>query len=51
MDPDKEDTIGDTIEAVLRQSTIAMFRRVLIFNDGAATSLYDDQMITTFDVL
>ncbi len=39
------------IEAVLRQSTIAMFRRVLIFNDGAATSLYDDQMITTFDVL
>jgi hypothetical protein len=51
VDPENEDTIGDTIEAVLRQSTIAMFRRVLIFNDGAATSLYDDQMITTFDVL
>ena len=51
VDPDNEDTIGDTIEAVLCQSTIAMFRCVLIFNDGAATSLYDDQMITTFDVL
>ena len=51
VDPEDEDSIVDTIEAVLRQSTIAMFRRVLIFNDGAATSLYDDQMITPYDVL
>jgi hypothetical protein len=49
-DPENEATLGDTIEEVLRQSTITMFRRVLVFNDGAATSLYDDQMITTFDV-
>ena len=28
-----------------------MFMRVLMFSDGVATSLYDDQMITTFDVL
>ena len=51
VDPEDEDSIVDTIEAVLRQSTIAMFRRVLIFSDGAATSLHNDQMITTFDVL
>ncbi len=51
VDPEDEDSIKDTIEAVLRQSTIAMFRRVLIFSPGAATSLHDDQMITTFDVL
>jgi hypothetical protein len=38
VDPEDEDSIVDTIEAVLRQSTIAMFRRVLIFSDGAATS-------------
>ncbi len=49
-DPENEATLGDTIEEVLRQLTITMFRRVLVFNDGAATSLYDDQMITTFDV-
>ncbi len=30
VDPEDEDSIEDTIEAVLRQSTIAMFRRVLI---------------------
>ena len=47
----EETTKETTIEAVLRQSTVDMFRRVLMFSDGAATSLYDDQMITTFDVL
>ena len=47
----EETTKETTIEAVLRQSTVDMFRRVLMFSDGAATSLHDDQMITTFDVL
>jgi hypothetical protein len=50
--PENKETLGETIEEVLRQTTTAMFRqRVLMFTDGAATSLYDDQMITTLDVL
>ncbi len=28
-----------------------MFKRVLLFSQGAAEALYDDQMITTLDVL
>ncbi len=28
-----------------------MFKRVLLFSQGAAESLYDNQMITTLDVL
>jgi hypothetical protein len=28
-----------------------MFKRVLIFNQGAAEALYNDQMITTLDIL
>ncbi len=43
--PENEETLGETIEEVLRQTTTAMFRCVLMFTDGAATSLYDDQMI------
>ena len=50
-DSEDDRSVEETIESVTRQMTIDMFRRVLIFNDGAATSLYDDQMITTFDVL
>jgi hypothetical protein len=49
--PENEETLGETIKEVLRRTTTAMFRRVLMFTDGAATSLYDDQMITTFDIL
>jgi hypothetical protein len=49
--PENKETLGATIEEILRQKTTAMFRRVLMFTDGAATSLYDDQMIITFDVL
>ena len=44
-DPENKETLGETIEEVLRQMTTAMFRCVLMFTDGAATSLYDDQMI------
>ena len=50
-DLEDEHSIEETIESITRQVTIDMFRRVLIFSDGAAASLYDDQMITTFDVL
>ena len=46
-----EETVVDTIEATIRRSTTSMFRRVLMFSDGAANSLYDDQMITSFDIL
>ncbi len=50
--PENEETLGETIEEVLRRTTTAMFRRVLMFTDSrAAISLYDDQMIATFDVL
>jgi len=43
--------IKDTIDAIIRRSTTSMFQRVLIFNQGAAESLYDDQMITTIEIL
>jgi hypothetical protein len=49
--PENEETLVETIEEVLCRTTTAMFMRVLMFTDRAATSLYDDQMITTFDVL
>jgi hypothetical protein len=32
-------------------TTIDMFKRVLLFSQGAVEALYDDQMITTLDVL
>ncbi len=50
-DPENEETLEETIEAVFRRTTTAMFRSVLLFSDKAATSLYDDQMIANFDVL
>ena len=43
--------IEDTIEAAIRRSTTSMFQRILMFNQGAAESLYDDQMITTIEIL
>jgi len=46
-----EETIEDTINATIRRSTTSMFRCVLMFSDGASNSLYDDQMITSFDTL
>ena len=55
-DPDLDEeadagAIEDTIDAIIRRSTTSMFQRVLMFNQGAAESLYDDQMITTIDIL
>jgi hypothetical protein len=46
-----EEAIEDPIEAAIRRSMTYMFRRVLMFSDGASNSLYVNQMITTFDTL
>ena len=46
-----EVAIDDLIEASIRCATTSTFQRVLMFNQGAAESLYDDQMITTFETL
>jgi hypothetical protein len=48
---EEEETTEKAIEATVRRSTTSMFKRVLMFSDGAATSLYDDQMFITFDTL
>ncbi len=47
-DPQEE---APPLEARIRETTVDMFKRVLLFSQGAAESLYDDQMITTLDVL
>jgi hypothetical protein len=39
------------LEARIRKTTVDMFKQVLLFSQGAAEALYDDQMITTLDVL
>jgi hypothetical protein len=39
------------LEARIRTTTVDMFKRVLPFSQGAAEALYDDQMVTTLDVL
>ncbi len=48
-----EDPQGDPalIETRICKDTINMFKRVLLFSQGPAVALYDDQMITTLDVL
>ncbi len=43
--------IEDSIEASIRRATTTMFQRVLMFNQGTAESLYNDQMITTIKIL
>lgn len=56
-DDDDDQSLGlrddnnDNIDAVYRDGMIAMFERVLGFKTGAATSLYDDQQITSVDTL
>jgi hypothetical protein len=47
-DPQEEDA---PLEARIRKTTIDMFKQVLLFSQGAAESLYDDQMIRTLDLL
>ncbi len=48
-----EDLQGDPalFETRICKDTINMFKRVLLFSQGPAVALYDDQMITTLDVL
>ncbi len=51
---DDEDNPQDEaapLEARIRETTVDMFKRVLLFSQGAAEALYDNQMITTLDVL
>ncbi len=47
-DPQEE---AAPLEARIRETTVDMFKQVLIFSQGAAEALYDDQMVTTLDVL
>ncbi len=57
QDEEKDDDEDDPqeeaapLEARIRETTVDMFKQVLLFSQGAAESLYDDQMITTLDVL
>jgi hypothetical protein len=48
-DDPREDVVP--LEARIRTTTTDMFKQVLLFSQGAAEALYDDQMITTLDVL
>ncbi len=56
-DEDKDDDEDDPrvesapLEARIHTTTTDMFKRVLLFSQGATEALYDDQMITTLDVL
>ncbi len=47
-DPQEE---ADPLKARIRMTTVEMFKQVLLFSQGAVEALYDDQMITTLDVL
>jgi hypothetical protein len=38
-------------EARIRTTTVDMFKRALLFSQGAAEALYNDQMVTTLEVL
>ncbi len=59
QDEDKDD--GDNgddlqeeaapLEARIRETTVDMFKQVLLFSQGASEALYNDQMIMTLDVL
>jgi hypothetical protein len=53
QDKDKDDPQEEAapLEAKIHTTTIDMFKRVLLFSQGAVEALYDDQMITTLDVL
>jgi hypothetical protein len=48
-----EDPQGDPvlIKTRIYEDTVNMFKRVLLFHQGAAVAIYNDQMITTLDVL
>ena len=58
---DKDEDDGDNgddpqeeaapLETRIRETTVDMFKQVLLFSQGAVEALYDDQMIPTLDVL
>jgi hypothetical protein len=48
-DDPQEDAVP--LEARIHQTTVDMFKQVHLFSQGAAEALYDDQMVTTLDVL
>ncbi len=39
------------LKARIRTTTVDMFKRVLLFSQGVAEALYNDQMVTTLDML
>jgi DNA-directed RNA polymerase specialized sigma24 family protein len=39
------------LKARIRTTTVDMFKRVLLFSQGAAEALYNNQMVMTLDVL
>ncbi len=39
------------LKARIHMITVDMFKRVLLFSQGVAEALYDNQMVTTLDVL
>jgi hypothetical protein len=47
-DPQEE---AAPLEARICKTTVDMFKRVLLFSQGAVEALYNDQMIMTLDVL
>ena len=47
-DPQEE---AAPLKARIRKTTVDMFKHVLLFSQGAVGALYNDQMITTLDVL
>ncbi len=56
-DKDEDDNEDDPqeepapLEARIHMTTVDMFKRVLLFSQGAAEALYEDQMVTTLDML
>jgi hypothetical protein len=53
-DKDGDDDLQEDavpLEARIRTTTVDMFKRVLLFSQGAAEALYDNQMVMTLDVL
>jgi hypothetical protein len=52
-DKDEDDPQEEVapLEARIRTTTVDMFKRVLLFSQGAVEALYNDQMISTLVVL
>ncbi len=57
QDKDEDDNEDDPqeeaapLKARICKTTADMFKQVLLFSQGAVEALYNDQMITTLDVL